>query len=206
VFFVEAGDLNAAIGRSYNARYQGERIDQCVWAQSARCGLFQRKLCLAACGFRQRALRINLDQRGLLDDHSLGQRDLNVRCILQGDGGSSRDVPYKARSEPKPCGRTATAECGEAMNICDAAQSIAEPDLPPIFTPANGCRSPSITEIRITAADCAGDFGTEAMSPPTTVQTSSANLKLHPKSPADGSRRTECLRVCNHEASHRAFP
>jgi hypothetical protein len=37
--------------------------------------------------------------------------------------------------------------------------------------------------MRITAADCADNFGTEAMSPPTTAQTSNADLKLHPKAP-----------------------
>src|SRR5277367_4011521 len=64
-----------------------------------------------------------------------------------------------------------------------ASQSSAESDLPSIVTPTKGCRSPSITEMTITvlAADCADNPGTEARNTPTTVQTSNAYLKRHPK-------------------------
>ncbi len=119
MFFVEAGDLNTAIRRSYNARYQGKGFDHCAWAQRARGGPFHRKRCLAAGGLRQRALRISLNHRGLLDDYFLGQRDLNVSCILRGEAGSGGEVAFKTRSELKPSGRTAAIEFRLAMNIRD---------------------------------------------------------------------------------------
>src|SRR5271154_4409219 len=119
MLFVEAGDLNTAIGRSYNARYQGESIDQRVRAQRARRSHFYGKLHLAACALCQRALRIGLDHRGLLYDYSLGECYLNTRSILQGDTGSNRDVAHKARSQTKTCGRSAIAKGGKTTNIRD---------------------------------------------------------------------------------------